>query len=514
MSVIDRIAPIPRGSERGEWRHPAILLGVIGAVVGFAGSWIPSYWGDEAASVLSATRSWPSLGVMLTDIDGVHGLYYALLHVWVDLFGTSELATRLPSAVGVGVMVAGTVVLARRFTHSRTAVTAGIIALILPRATSMAEETRSYALGAAMAVWMTVLLVHLLHARAGRGGWIGYAVAVAASMYLFLYLGLLLLAHGVFVALAHRKSLGRWSRWAGVGLLLAAPILIIGYLQRAQIAFLARRDYATVQNVLIRQWFGYPLLAAVVWALIVVAVAVVAVTVTKGRRSDTGSAGSLTVLAGAWIVLPTGLLLIANATISPIYNVRYLSFCTPAAAILIALGISAIAAQVRLPRRQAVAAAILAVLVGLSVPTYVAQRTAWAKDGGSDLRAVADYIHTHADGGAVLFDQSTKPSRDPRLALDLYPTEFTGLRDVALETPYWDRPRLWDRVLANADTTSVIAGNADVWAVELTRASRVPADVALLQRLGYQIESSRLLHRTTIYHLVRRRIVEDVSRFA
>src|SRR3954469_22800654 len=92
---------------------PAIALGFVAAVLGFAGSWIPSYWGDEAASVMSASRPFSSLASELTKIDAVHGAYYAFLHVWVNLFGTSELATRLPSAVAVGFMVAGTVVLVR-----------------------------------------------------------------------------------------------------------------------------------------------------------------------------------------------------------------------------------------------------------------------------------------------------------------------------------------------------------------------------------------------------------------
>ena len=88
-------------SPRGLHASLPWALGIVGAVVGFAGSWIPSYWGDEAASVMSAERSWSSLAELLGNIDAVHGLYYALLRVWVGAFGTAEVATRLPSAIAV-----------------------------------------------------------------------------------------------------------------------------------------------------------------------------------------------------------------------------------------------------------------------------------------------------------------------------------------------------------------------------------------------------------------------------
>lgn len=46
-------------------------------------SWIPSFWGDEAASVISANRPLDSLLEMLGHVDAVHGVYYFALHAWV-----------------------------------------------------------------------------------------------------------------------------------------------------------------------------------------------------------------------------------------------------------------------------------------------------------------------------------------------------------------------------------------------------------------------------------------------
>ncbi|CAN5354057.1 glycosyltransferase family 39 protein [soil metagenome] len=482
MTVLAAPRTLPSVARAGT--RPALLLGVIGGVVGFLGSWNPSYWGDEAASVMSATRSWPSLAAELSTIDAVHGVYYAFLKLWTTLFGTSELATRLPSAIATGLMVAGTVVLVRHFGDARLAVIAGIIAIVLPRTTSMATEARSYAMGAAAAVWLTVLLVALIRRRSAPRWWIVYGVAMAASVYLFLYLGLLLVVHAAYVLVVRRDHLRHWLRSAVVAGALAAPMVMLGYSQREQIDFLSRRTYATAANVLVTQWFGSVPLAVLCWALILIA----AVLLIRNRRP-------LGLLALGWLAVPTAALLLGNATLLPIYNVRYLTFSTPAAAILIAVGIAAIE-RYRMP----IAAILIAAVVTLTARTYLAQRTPWAKDGGSDWRQVAEYVQANAaHGDTVVFDQTTKPSRDPRLALRLYPDSFAELRDIALVTPFNETPGLWDRVAPLTDTPA----GPDVWAVELAHGNELPADVALLEARGYLLDSSTLIHRTTVYHLIK-----------
>ena len=88
---------------------PAALLGLLGILVSAFGSWQPSYWGDEAASVMSAERSLSSLFRMLGNVDAVHGAYYLILHFWIQAFGATEFSTRLPSAIAIGNAISGTV---------------------------------------------------------------------------------------------------------------------------------------------------------------------------------------------------------------------------------------------------------------------------------------------------------------------------------------------------------------------------------------------------------------------
>src|SRR5690349_3756517 len=103
-AVAEPVLRSPLSSRRPVAAHRALLwtsvvMGVFAAVVSATGSWIPSLWGDEAASVLSAMRPPESLVAMLGHVDAVHGAYYFGLQLWVDLFGAEPFAVRLPSAI-------------------------------------------------------------------------------------------------------------------------------------------------------------------------------------------------------------------------------------------------------------------------------------------------------------------------------------------------------------------------------------------------------------------------------
>jgi len=480
-------------------RRITLIVGIVGILAGVSGSWIPSFWGDEAASVMSASRTWPELWRMLQTVDGVHGAYYAFLHVWIDLFGASEFSVRLPSAIAAGLLAAGTAVLAGRLGGPRLALFAGLIAAVLPRTAVMAAEARSYAIGSAIAVWLTVLLLALLARRHAWWGWAAYAVGAAAAIYVFLYLALLLVVHGVFVLIFHRRSLARWSGRAALATLLAVPIVRLAAAEQNQIGFLAHRDYITPLNVLALQWFD-PVTAWPCGALIVIGLA----GVLRSRHQDP-SGLRLSVLALLWLVLPTTAVLIGSVLIAPMYTVRYLSFCVPAAAILVALGVQTSAGWLsrRIPLRAATATGMLvAVVLAAFVPNLMVLRGPYAKDG-SDWREAATYLRAHArPGDAVLYDDRPKDSEEPRLIVAVYPHDIAALRDPALLSSFRTQPGLWDRTVPN-DRLTAGELTTDVWAIERGPAAELSPDVRHLQELGYRVISSHRINVTTVLRLER-----------
>jgi hypothetical protein len=191
----------------------AALAGVLATVLSAAGSWIPSLWGDEATSIMSAQRPLPTLFRMLGQLDAVHGTYYLGLHFWGELAGFSPFAVRLPSAIAVGLAAAAVVLLAARLRDVRTAVVAGLICALLPRVTYMGEEARSFAFSAAIVAWLTVLLIGALGRDRPRALWfVGYGLLLAVGTYVFLYTILFVIVHGVVVAVsrAPRRTVAGW----------------------------------------------------------------------------------------------------------------------------------------------------------------------------------------------------------------------------------------------------------------------------------------------------------------
>lgn len=479
-------------------RTLAAVVGTLAAIISFAGSWTPSFWGDEAASIMSAERPLSTVFPMLGRIDAVHGLYYLFLHGWVELFGASELSTRLPSAIGVGLAAAETVVLAFLIFDRRIAVIAGLVFAVLPRVTYMGAEARSYALGTAIAVWLTVLLVVLLTRRTVSPAlWGLYSMGFAVAIYSFLYIILLGIVHAVVVlSLTRSRSLlRRWLGAAGLGVVLALPVIVYALGQHGQISFLAERPSFSPKLVFITQWFGTSWLAALCWALIAIAVLKAVRTWLRGSPR-TVPAGMLLVLS--WLVIPTLLLVLGNVFVAPMYTTRYLSFCTPAVAIMIAAGIAALT-------HRWIQIVVVALIFWIAVPSYVAQRGPYAKNGGSDWRQASAVLGAHArPGDAIVFDETTKPSQRPRLAMHLYPSDFVGLNNVTLAAPYADNPALWDTVSPLVRVADKLARMTTVWAVEMKpQAAIQSADVLELERLGFTVQYEYPVHRTTIYELRR-----------
>lgn len=490
-------------------RVTTLAVGLFAFLLSFAWSWQPSYWGDEAASVMSAERSLPELFRMLGHIDAVHGAYYLFLHFWIDLFGASELSTRLPSALAIGAAAAGTVVLARMFWGARLAVLAGVVFAVLPRVTYIGAEARSTAFATMLAVWVMVLLVSLLQAPSGHPRtrmvlWGAYALCLAAGFYDFLFLVLLIPVQAVLVLLLtlrrsdRRSRIGHWLIATAVAVTVAAPVFFWGVQQRQQISFLARRPQIDVLSAAVNQWFlGVPL-AIVAWLLILFGALSVVVRWRHRTPGGATEAVGLTLVL-AWMLVPTVILLAGTHLVAPMYSLRYLAMCTPAVAIAIAVGIVAL-------RHRWLSALAVALVLATALPTYVAQRGDFAKNGGSDWRQAAEVLGAQAlPGDAVVFDESVLPSRKPRLALHLYPDAFRGLADVTLAQPYQLTDSLWDTTVPLTDRLSALTDVSRIWLLRESAGveSSIAGDVTLLQQQGFSVEQTILINRTTIIEMTR-----------
>lgn len=500
----------------------AFAFGFVATVVCAAGSWIPSLWGDEATTLLSARRPVSTLLPMLFHVDAVHGLYYLGMHGWIRLAGESPFALRLPSAVAVGFAVAAVTLLAGRRGGPRAAIVAGLVACVLPRLTYAGEEARSFAFTAAAAAWLTLLLVWLVDgggrtapASVRRSCWAVYAAGLALTSYLFLYTASLALAHlGILLfSRASRPALRAWALATGSALLALAPLVLLAYFERNQISYLGSQP-VDPSTLLYTPWFSTWWVAIVAWACILVAVGA-AIRARWGRDSHAAPPPpgplpiSATLIGVCWLILPTGALLLVNLAV-PLYTARYSTFAAPAAALLVAEGLLVIgrvaARRTGVPAVAATGAGLL-LFVAVCTPVYLLQRGPYAKNN-SDWAEVSTAMSAAArPGDAVVFDESTRPSRRPRLAMRTYPAGFTAVSDPTLRIPY-DRNIGWADSVYSVPRAAQLGrfdGVRRVWLVEDDVDGRLDHyGLSELEALGFE-ETGRSIptHRTMLIELTR-----------
>lgn len=447
-------------------RWDPLVIAVFAAALSSAGAGRPSFWWDEAATISAATRSMPELWRMLGNVDAVHGLYYLLMHIWLSVVPATEFWVRVPSCLAIGAAAAGTVVLARLYTSRTVAVTAGIVFAILPRVTWAGIEARPYALSTACAVWVTVLLVVALRRRR-NGWWLGYAVAVMAVTVLNLFTWLIVLPHAVVVVLTEqRRATGRrWVIAVAAATIVLAPFVLFSNTQVDQIRWISPLNLDKLREIGFEQYFDHSLLFAVGVAVILI------LTLALRRlalldRSDR----DLAVIAIAWLVLPTTVLVLYSAVAEPVYYPRYLCFTTPAAALLIAISI------VALVRTRNKITAVLAALAVAATPNFVfTQRGPYGKEG-MDYSRIADLLTAKAAPGDCIVLDNTIRWR-PGLIRPITaarPAAFEKLVDPGRGARAADRNALWDEPIAIWSVIDAVQRCTVIWTVS-DRDSALPS---------------------------------------
>jgi mannosyltransferase len=416
-----------------------LAVAVTATVVSGVAAGRPSLWFDEGATIsASASRSLPQLWRLLGHIDAVHGLYYLLMHGWFAMFPPTEFWSRVPSALAVGAAAAGVVVFARQFATRTTAVCAGIVFAILPRVTWAGIEARPYALEAAAAVWLTLLLVaSVRHNRWWL--WLLYALALMVSILLSINLSLLVPVYAATLAvLPHSKSVvRRWAVTSAAALAIMTPFIVFAHSQVWQVKWISTLKRSLFLDIVHRQYFDHSVPFAVLTGVVVVTAIVVRLTRRQVLPADTRR---LLTICIAWIVIPTGVVVIYSAIGEPMYYPRYLILTAPAAAVVLAVCIVMIA------RRPWPVAAVVLVLAAAGFPNYLfTQRGPYAKEGW-DYSQVADVISAHAKpGDCLLVDNTVGWLPGPiRALLATRPAAFAPLADIGRGDQGPEHGHLWD----------------------------------------------------------------------
>ena len=144
------------------------------------------FWIDEGLSVGIADRPLTAIPGVLHQ-DGSPPLYYALLHVWMQVAGTSEAGARSLSLLFAALAVPASWWAARALFGSRAGWMAAVLAATNPFLTQYGQEARMYALVALLGTVACACLGRAFtgeEAGSGRRSWaLGGAAALAAMFY-------------------------------------------------------------------------------------------------------------------------------------------------------------------------------------------------------------------------------------------------------------------------------------------------------------------------------------------
>jgi mannosyltransferase len=372
-------------------------------------SW-SSYWRDEAATLSAVQRPFGQLLRLLGNVDAVHGAYYVIMWPLAQLFGTGPFVMRLPSAIAMAGAAAAVAALGRRLVSPWTGLVAGLTFAILPQVSFYGQDARPYAMMTALAAAASYVLVRVMDRAGNRRRWlVCYAACIALLGIIDIFGLLLVFAHAVTVALRWRRAEDRVAAraeaagwlWATLcGCLVASPLIVLGYVQRTQNAWLTPPGIGGLTGL--HELIGPWLMTYVAGGL--VACGLLAAARFGGRALLRRSwPPLLSALCIPWLVVPPAILLIASL-FTPEYTFRYIMFCAPAAALLLGAGLSALGRAVPGRRLWGVLAgtAGFAALVGLSVGALLGAR---AQDGHGDNILEIDNIvaATMHPGDGVLY---------------------------------------------------------------------------------------------------------------
>ena len=307
----------------------------------------PSLWRDEAFTISASQRSFGRIFPLLWHVDAVHGPYYLGLHFVVGLLGTSAVALRLPSVLGMGVAAGFTAAAGRRLARTAalpapavTGLLAGLLFAAAPQATYYAQDARPYGPVIMFAVIATYLLIRATDDGRWRW-WAAYGAAIALTGLFNLFALLLVAAHGVtLLQAAHARraprargadgpgspdagpppaSLARWLVVVAAAVIALAPMLYLGYQQGHTLGWVTRPGPRTVGRLI-------TLLSRLPKQLIPLVTVLVLAGILAGWRSRRQGQLTLTCVALPWLDLPPLILLLVSR-VHPVYVERYVVFC-------------------------------------------------------------------------------------------------------------------------------------------------------------------------------------------
>jgi len=317
----------------------ALLFTVLGLVLRLQTITEASLWYDEFYSLVLASS--PLQGLLATTAADVHPpLYYLLLKGWTALFGTTELALRLPSAIIGSATIYLLFVAGRRLIDARTGIIAAALLTVSPLHVYWSQQARSYALFSFLVVALTLLFLDVLEGDHGRA-W-AYLGIGAVLVYLHHFAWLFIGAHVLVAVVAWRSGRldGRRIRRpvAALGGIVALWLpWSLSFLQQAGDVvgsyWVPEFTIAELERTVLMQVGQYP---AAYLAIPLLMLGICGRVVQAWTSTDGQEDRALALLG--WLLVPPLAVITVSLTVTPLFYHRFFQAVLPATMLVIAYG--------------------------------------------------------------------------------------------------------------------------------------------------------------------------------
>jgi uncharacterized membrane protein len=405
MSLItqleQRSAAIDRRVLAG-WLAPAVIL--FGTLLRFLTLGVKSYWLDEVMMLRAAGGGLDTLIAQIN--NGRPPVYTVMAYFWMQLFGSSEAATRSLSAIFGSLALIGIYLVGKELLGRRVGLIATFIMAVSEFQIDQSQNFRYYAMFLFFALISYLALWRALHTGKPRY-WVIYVVSAVATFYTHTHGVFIIAAQGLFFVFLFRRFRSAWLVW-----LASQVVIFLGILPGLLLAFTGASSGTSNVFQWIRDPKLYtplitlvkfilpgrhaPVLITIAGALAFGLIGAVLYILYKGKDEwaqsvhelptnvrELDNKSSQLVFIGCWLVVPLVLPLALSNVFGPMYLDRYVIGAAPALYLLMALAMVTLhkVVPVVLPL------GMLAILITPGLVEYYTTPT------NEQWREAANYIH-------------------------------------------------------------------------------------------------------------------------
>lgn len=330
------------------------LATLLGFVLRFAYITKSSIWHDEGFSVLLSSRA-PNL-IWAGSARDVHPpLYYELLHVWMLLFGNTELAIRSLSAIAGLALVPLGYLLVKKIANTRAAIIASFVLACAPFLIRYSQEARMYGLLSLLLVVALLCVAYIADKPKMLWPYVLYTLAITAGMYTHYFTALAIASFWIYFLVLQsprRIKLGksivlstRWWLANIIALILFLPWLgnMLAQLRRGQgLSWLPKTTWQTYHDT-IWQFLTFTDAHKLLYSIYLLVPIIVIIAAVYLLLSDkTSQKYSRLIVSFSFVPIITALII---STQKPIFHERYFVFAAVGIYIIVAMTIDRIAGK-------------------------------------------------------------------------------------------------------------------------------------------------------------------------